>query len=104
MRDTFKEVQNKKQFLLNKTNFLSIEEIAGNDDADEWIGQRMVIYPTTCDYKGDRVATIRIRSIKADRLLKAMEEEKTTPRRQANMEAEPAKTSAVELNDEIPWN
>lgn len=49
-----------KGLVLNKTNALSITEIAGSDDTDAWPGVAIVIYPTQTDFQGRRVDTIRV--------------------------------------------
>ncbi len=51
-----------KPMLLNKTNKNTIVELMSTPETNAWIGQRVTIYPTECDYKGDRVACIRVRT------------------------------------------
>jgi hypothetical protein len=91
---------------LNKTNFLSVQEVSGTDDADEWIGQRMEIYPTTCAYKGEQVATIRIRSLRMARALRAADGDLAAPvtnrRREANMEPPPVSAAdRIDVDDDF---
>ena len=50
-----------KGMLLNKTNKNSIVGVLGSKETNTWIGQRITIYPTECDFKGERVACIRVR-------------------------------------------
>lgn len=50
-----------KGMLLNKTNKNTIVDVLGTPETNVWIGQRITIYPTECDYKGDRVACIRVK-------------------------------------------
>jgi len=50
-----------KGMLLNKTNKNTIVEVLGSPETNVWIGQCITIYPTECDYKGDRVACIRVK-------------------------------------------
>ncbi len=50
-----------KPMLLNKTNKNVIVDLMGSPETNVWIGQRITIYPTECDYKGDRVACIRVK-------------------------------------------
>lgn len=49
-----------KWLVLNVTNTKRIISLYG-DDSDGWIGQRITIYPSECDYKGDTVACIRVK-------------------------------------------
>lgn len=49
-----------KGLVLNKTNAVTISEIAGSDDTDQWVGVPIVIYPTQTDFQGKRVDTIRV--------------------------------------------
>lgn len=53
-----------KSFGLNITNGQTIENITGSPDPKNWIGKRVVIYPTETDYAGSRVACIRVRAPK----------------------------------------
>ncbi len=77
-----------KPMLLNKTNKNSIVEVMGSPETSVWIGQRITIYPTECDYKGDRVACIRVKlraptkagSANINAMLKAFEELNVTRR------------------------
>jgi len=50
---------------LNITNGRTIEDICGSADPDNWIGKRIVVYPTETDFKGERVDCIRVRAPKA---------------------------------------
>lgn len=54
----------RKGFILNVTNGKSIESIAGSKDTDNWVGKRIVLYPTETDLKGERVDCIRVRAPK----------------------------------------
>ena len=49
-----------KPLVLNKTNASMIEEIAGADDTDDWVGIKIGLYPTRVDFQGKRVDAIRI--------------------------------------------
>ena len=51
-----------KGLVLNKTNAESIEEIAGTDDMDAWVGVTIVLDRTKTDFQGKRVECIRIES------------------------------------------
>ena len=57
--------EDKRGLGLNVTNGQSIEKICGSPDPDRWIGQRIVVYPTETDLRGERVDCIRIRAPKA---------------------------------------
>jgi hypothetical protein len=49
---------------LNITNATTIEQITGSPDTDDWMGARIVVYPTETDFRGKRVDCIRIRAPK----------------------------------------
>jgi hypothetical protein len=49
-----------KGLVLNKTNALSIVEITGSDETDDWNGHRVVLYPSKTDFAGKRVDCIRV--------------------------------------------
>lgn len=49
-----------KGLVLNKTNAITISEIVGSEDTDNWPGVMVVIYPTKTDFQGKRVDTIRV--------------------------------------------
>ncbi len=50
-----------KPLVLNKTNFESIEAIAGDEETDNWGGARIVLYPTTIRFNGVMTPCIRIK-------------------------------------------
>lgn len=50
----------KKRMVLNKTCAKSIAHHFGND-TDKWIGQKVTLYPTTCQAFGQTVECIRVR-------------------------------------------
>jgi hypothetical protein len=55
--------ENEEQsFVINKTNALSIAEIAGTDDLDEWIGAKIVLFAARTDFAGRQVDCIRVRA------------------------------------------
>ena len=47
--------------ILNKTNALSLVDITGSDDSDEWVGQRVEIYATRVPFQGKMVNALRLR-------------------------------------------
>lgn len=49
-----------KGLCLNKTNANSIHFITGSDDTDDWVNERIVVYPSQTEYQGKRVGCIRI--------------------------------------------
>lgn len=49
-----------KGLVLNKTNAVMIQEIAGTDETDNWRGVKIVIYPAKVDFQGRRVDAIRV--------------------------------------------
>jgi hypothetical protein len=49
-----------KKWVLNKTNAKAIAKLHGKPL--EWIGQSIVIYPTTCEAFGDVVDCIRVKA------------------------------------------
>lgn len=57
---SFKE--HKKRLALNVTNFKQIAKILEKPDAESWMGDRVTLFPTECDYGGEMKACIRVRS------------------------------------------
>lgn len=53
-----------KALILNITNGKKIEGICGSADPDNWIGKRIVIFPTETEMAGDTVECIRVRAPK----------------------------------------
>ncbi len=51
-----------KKLVLNKTNASAIVTMYG-PNAKEWIGKRITLFPTTCNFGGDIVDCIRVREI-----------------------------------------
>lgn len=49
-----------KGLALNKTNANSIHFITGSDDTDDWVNERIVVFPSQTEYQGKRVGCIRI--------------------------------------------
>lgn len=58
----------RKGFCMNKTNAKIIRDKLGyGDDADQWVGKPLTIYPTTCDAFGEKnVPCIRVRVVAAN--------------------------------------
>jgi hypothetical protein len=50
-----------KQFVLNKTNASAIARVTGSRDTDDWPGQRVTLYPTETDLRGETVRCVRVR-------------------------------------------
>ena len=46
--------------VLNKTNAAMIAEIANSEETDEWVGVKVMLYPTKTDFQGKRVDCIRV--------------------------------------------
>ncbi len=53
-----------KGLALNKTNANTIADSLG-PETDNWIGQKITLYPTKTDFEGKRVDCIRIRDLEA---------------------------------------
>ncbi len=51
-----------KALVLNKTNTISIEEISGTDETDDWVNVRIVLYPSTVFFNGSKVPCVRIKA------------------------------------------
>lgn len=49
-----------KELGLNKTNAKRTAEVMGTPEAEEWVGRKINLHNTTCDFKGDRVDCIRV--------------------------------------------
>jgi hypothetical protein len=80
----------KKMLPLNITNFDGVCDATGLSDTDEWPGQKIEVFPTTCEMKGKTIDCIRIRKpgggVKKAAPAKVVEAEE------------------VEMNDAIPFN
>jgi hypothetical protein len=50
-----------KLFIVNKTNAETIAKATGTEQASEWVGKRITLYPTKTECKGETVDCIRIR-------------------------------------------
>ena len=55
---SFPEIR--KQFIANKTNLTTIKNLYG-DEMDLWKGKKIVLFPTSVDFKGEQRAGIRVR-------------------------------------------
>lgn len=55
----FEEVD--KGLVLNKTNWNTIEKLTGNEDTDEWAGEKIALYATEVEFQGDMVMSVRVR-------------------------------------------
>lgn len=49
-----------KGLVLNKTNALTIAEIAKTDEMDDWGGVQVMIFPTKTQFQGKRVDCLRV--------------------------------------------
>ena len=55
----------KKEWAINKTNGKSIRRITGKNETDDWAGEKVAIYRTTCSAFGDpKTPCIRVRGNK----------------------------------------
>jgi hypothetical protein len=61
--------EQKKGLVLNKTNTKIIEAEYGRE-TDDWTGQKIVLYPTVVEFKGDMVEAIRVRIRKGAKIAK----------------------------------
>ena len=50
-----------KGMVLNKTNSKMISQLLLSDDSDDWIGRKIILFPTQVDFQGDQVDAIRVR-------------------------------------------
>ncbi|HUK07778.1 MAG TPA: hypothetical protein VLX09_07935 [Stellaceae bacterium] len=80
-----------KLLALNKTNAKTIEAITGSEETNDWVGAQIVMFPTTTDYAGKRVACIRVRA------------PRTTPPAATLAAPKPAGPPPSDLDDEIPF-
>lgn len=58
---TFKETD--KKLTLNKTNWNAVANATGKPDDATWVGEKIEIYRTMVEFKGDMVAAVRIRPV-----------------------------------------
>lgn len=88
----FREVG--KGLVLNKTNATSLASCFG-DDTDDWIGMRVVLYPTQVQFSGKMVEAIRVKEKQTKNLAKqgpskvgaATSKKPATPITQADVDA-----------------
>ena len=59
--------RSEKPLVLNKTNGRVIETLAGTDETDDWAGVALELYADETDFKGKRVACVRVRAPRATR-------------------------------------
>lgn len=55
--------ESSKQWILNVTNQNTIGDLYG-DKAEDWLGKRITLFPTTCQCYGATVSCVRVRSEK----------------------------------------
>ena len=58
----FKEDSGFKPLVTNKTNFLMIAKICG-DDTRDWPGKRVALYPDMVSFKGQVTEAVRVRRV-----------------------------------------
>lgn len=95
----FKE--GKKGLVLNKTNALTIANIAGETDTDNWPGVRVTLYPTMVQFGGKVTDAIRIeKPIPADAPVVGAVPKPIPPDTPPKAAVE---VIAEKLDDDIPW-
>jgi hypothetical protein len=53
--------ETEKGMVLNKTNSKMISQLLLSDDTDDWVGRKIILFPTQVDFQGDQVDAIRVR-------------------------------------------
>ncbi len=53
--------EERKAMVMNKTNMISIGKALGSYEIDDWIGKKITIFPTRCQFGRDTVDCIRVR-------------------------------------------
>ena len=87
-----------KGFVLNVTNFKTIEKVTEEEDTDNWAGHEITLYPTEVEFQGDTVLSIRVR-LKVGKAAKA-----TKAKAEPTEEKAAAATAGGELaEDDIPF-
>ena len=89
----------KKALPLNRTNYDSITEIVGDDETDNWIGQRIELFADTIQMAGKIVACVRIRAPVQRDLPRLKATEPPAP----PVLQEPDNSLDDEMDDEIPF-
>lgn len=64
-----------KPFGLNWTNAKKCAEICDSRDTDDWLGKKVVIYPTEVESFGETVEAIRMRAPKIQKKVAPVEED-----------------------------
>lgn len=57
----FKAPKGTKPLILNKTNWKTIGQVLGSDDADNWAGQSITLFTTEVESFGEMTMGIRVR-------------------------------------------
>jgi hypothetical protein len=55
------QFRDSKSLVLNKTNGKMLAELARSEETDDWVGLEVELFPSTTDFRGDRVPCVRIR-------------------------------------------
>jgi hypothetical protein len=102
----------KKPLLCNRTNAKTIAKAYG-EEIDNWIGQAVVLFVTSVDFKGDQVEAIRLRIPQptASQILAARDQQRAAQRAAEPPADDPpghdyipdAAAGANDLNDEVPF-
>lgn len=59
-----------KGMVLNKTNANAIMKITESPVTEEWIGQKITLYPTETSFQGEQVDCVRVKAIPHNGLMK----------------------------------
>ncbi len=87
-----------KGLLLNKTNAQTIANLYG-DETDDWIGERITLFPTTVQFQGQMTEAIRVRP----RRPKDAVRPKAAPAARAHVEPEQHRDGPQPKRDVLAW-
>jgi hypothetical protein len=82
--------------ILNKTNGQAIAAFLG-EEADQWVGKKIVIFPTQAGFQGKMVACIRVRQPK-----QSAQPAPELPR-PSKLAADTSAPATAEVADEVPF-
>jgi hypothetical protein len=89
-----------KELVLNVTNFDSVAFITGQEDAEDWPGEKIELYPTITNMRGETVECIRICALGSAPTSAPKPASKSAPK---TAPAPALPSIGDDLDDEIPF-
>lgn len=91
--------------VLNKTNATAIIEITGSAETNDWVGQKITLYPTKVPFQGKSVDAIRVEAPAGQpRAINLTKPRKSAPAPEPPVDEAPVDEGwADERDDDIPF-